>query len=71
MRSIRNGKLTASIDVGSVDQAITFIDTVFHNAVLGETVAKIVNVPTRVVDKGNVDYAEAYLQWALGNTRKY
>lgn len=71
MQSIRNGKLTASIDVGSVDQAITFIDTVFHNAVLGETVAKIVNVPTRVVDKGNVDYAEAYLQWALGNTRKY
>jgi hypothetical protein len=44
---------------------------VFHNAVLGETVAKIINVPTRVVDKGNVDYAEAYLQWALGNTRKY
>ncbi|NMH97870.1 hypothetical protein [Pseudonocardia acidicola] len=60
--------------MSSVDQAITFVDTVFHNAVLGSTVGKIVDVPTRVVDETDetdADYAEAYLQWAPAKTRKY
>lgn len=71
MESIRAGKLTASVDVGSVDQGFTFIDTIFHNAVLGESVGKIIDVPTRVVDKHNVDAAEAYMQWALATSAKY
>jgi ABC-type sugar transport system substrate-binding protein len=71
MESIRAGKLTASVDVGSVDQGMTFIDTVFHNAVLGESVGKVIDVPTRVVDKTNVDAAEAYMKWALAAPKKY
>ncbi len=71
MESIRAGKLTASVDVGSVDQGMTFIDTVFHNAVLGESVGKVINIPTRVVDKTNVDSAEAYMKWALAAPKRY
>lgn len=71
MESIRTGKLTASVDVNSVDQGMTFIDVVFHNAVLGESVGKVIDVPTRVVDKSNVDAAEAYMQWALATSKKY
>ncbi|WP_375492614.1 sugar ABC transporter substrate-binding protein [uncultured Jatrophihabitans sp.] len=71
MEAIRAGKLTASVDVGSVDQGTTFVDTVFHNAVLGEAVGKVIDVPTRVVDKHNVDAAEAYMQWALATPKKY
>lgn len=71
MESIRSGKLTASIDVGSVDQGTTFIDTVFHNVVLGESVGKIIDVPTRIVDKTNVDAAEAYMKWALAAPKRY
>jgi ABC-type sugar transport system substrate-binding protein len=71
MESIRAGKLTASIDVGSVDQGMTFIDTVFHNAVLGESVGKVIDVPTRVVDKTNVDSAQAYMKWALAAPKTY
>jgi ribose transport system substrate-binding protein len=71
MESIRAGKLTASVDVGSVDQGATFIDTVFHNVVLGDSVGKVINVPTRVVDTTNVDAAEAYMKWALAVPKKY
>ena len=69
--SIRAGKLTASIDVGSVDQGATFIDTVFHSVALGDSVGKVINVPTRVVDKTNVDAAEAYMKWALATPKRY
>jgi hypothetical protein len=39
--------------------------------VRGDSVAKVINVPTRVVDKTNVDAAEAYMQWALATPKKY
>jgi ribose transport system substrate-binding protein len=71
MQAIRAGKLTASIDVGGIDQGLTLIDTVFRNVVLGEYVDKMINVPTRVVEKSNVDAAEAYMKWALTPPKKY
>jgi len=71
MESIRAGKLTASVDVGSVDQGATSSRHVFHNVALGDSVGKVINVPTRVVDKTNVDAAEAYIKWALATPKKY
>lgn len=71
MQAIRAGKLTASIDVGSVDQGRGFVDAVFHSVVLGDQVARVINVPTRVVTKDNVDAAEAYIQGALSPSKTY
>lgn len=71
MDSIVAGKLTATIDVGSVDQGRTFIDTIFHSVVLGESVGKFIDVPTRVVTKTNVAAAQAYIKNALKPTKTY
>lgn len=71
MDAIKAGKLTASIDVGSVDQGRTFIDTIFRSVVLGETVAKIIEVPTKVVTKENVDAAKAYIQGNMHPSKTY
>lgn len=68
--SIRNGKLTATVNVGPVDMGREFIKSVFMTKVLGYSVDKIQNVPTIVVDKTNVDFVEAYSDWALGQEFK-
>lgn len=64
--SIRSGKLTATVNVGPVDQGREFIMAVFMHEALGYSVDKIINVPTNVVDVTNVDKAAAYTDWALG-----
>lgn len=69
--AIRKGRLTATVDVGGVDQGLTFIDTIFRNLVLGYSVDKFINVPTKVVDKSNVDLSDAYTSWALTAPKKY
>lgn len=71
MESIAAGKLTATVDVGSVDQGRSFIDAVFRSVVLGETVAKIIEVPTRVVTKENVAAAKAYIEGAMRPAKSY
>lgn len=68
--SIRKGKLTATVNVGPVDMGREFIKSVFMHEILGYTVDKIINVPTVVVDKENVDISVAYTDWALGTKRK-
>lgn len=71
MESIAAGKLTATVDVGSVDQGRSFIDAVFRSVVLGETVAKTIEVPTRVVTKDNVAAAKAYIEGAMRPAKSY
>lgn len=71
MESIAAGKLTATVDVGSVDQGRSFIDAVFRSVVLGETVAKIIEVPTRIVTKENVGAAKAYIEGAMRPPKSY
>jgi ribose transport system substrate-binding protein len=71
MQAIRDGKLTASIDVGSVDQGRAIVDTVFHSVVLGDVVDRVINIPTRVVTKDNVDAAQAYIQWGNSPAKTY
>lgn len=63
--SIREGKLTATVNVGPVDMGREFVMSVFMHDVLGYSVDKVLNVPTTVVDKDNVDVAESYVDWAL------
>jgi ribose transport system substrate-binding protein len=63
--SIRKGKLTATVDVGPVDHGRELIRAVFLHEVLGYSVGKVIDVPTQVIDKSNVDVAEAYTDWAL------
>ena len=69
--AIRKGRLTATVDVGGVDQGLTFIDTLFRYIVLGYSVDKFINVPTKVVDKTNVDLSDAYISWALQAPKKF
>lgn len=71
MDAIKAGKLSATVDVGSVDQGRAFIDAIFASVVLGESVDKVINVPTRVVTKTNVDAAEAYIKAVLNPKKKY
>lgn len=68
--SIRAGKLTATISVGAVDQGREFIKAVFMNRLLGYSIDKIINVPTILVDKNNVDMVDAYANWALKTDHK-
>lgn len=63
---IMAGRLTATVDVGPVEQGRYSIINIFHSLVLGDTVDKVTNVPTKVIDKSNVAPSLAYVMWALG-----
>ena len=67
-KAIREGGLTATIDVASVDQGLELIHTLFVHRVLGSSVARVLNQPTTVITKtkGNIDIADSYITWALG-----
>jgi ribose transport system substrate-binding protein len=71
MDAIRNGKLTASVDVNSVDNAIQMIDIAFQSVVLGNYVPKIANVATHLVTKDNVDAYAAYINGIMSPPKKY
>jgi ribose transport system substrate-binding protein len=64
-QAIRKGRLTATVDVGGVDQGIGAIQTVLAHQLLGMAVDRVINVPTVVVDKSNVEERDAYVAWAL------
>lgn len=68
---IRSGGLTATVDVGSVDQGREAIKAIFMHELLGYSLDKVINVPTILVDKENVDVPEAYVDWALAATESY
>jgi ribose transport system substrate-binding protein len=65
-KAIREGNLTATIDVASVDQGLELIHTVFVHRVIGSAVSRNLEQPTTVVTKDNVEMADAYVAWALG-----
>lgn len=71
MDSIRQGKLSATVDVNSVDMGTTMIDTLFQHEILGMTVAQFIRIPTIVVDKTNVDWAEAKIATSQAGPGKY
>ena len=71
MDSIRQGKLSATVDVNSVDMGTTMVDTLFDHEILGMTVAQFISVPTVVVDKTNVDWAEAKIAASQAGPGKY
>ena len=71
MDSIRQGKLTATVDVNSVDMGTTMIDTLFQHEILGMTVSQFIRIPTIVVDKVNVGYFEAKIAASQAGTGKY
>lgn len=64
-QAIREGRLTATVQVGGVAQGLWLIETLFASHALGMSVGKILNVPCNVVDKTNVDIPDAYAAWAL------
>jgi ABC-type sugar transport system substrate-binding protein len=71
MEAIKAGNLTATVDVGPVDTGLRLVETMFANKVLGYAVAPKVYVPTKVVDKSNVDIPLAYLNWAVNAPKSY
>ncbi len=71
MDSIRQGKLTATVDVNSVEMGRTMIDTLFQHEILGMTVAQFIRIPTIVVDQSNVDWAEAKIAASLAGPGNY
>ena len=70
-KAIAAGKLTATVDIGGIDQGQNLIETIFATVALGQTVTQIINNPTQVVDKDNYKWHQAYAQWALDTPRKY
>jgi ABC-type sugar transport system substrate-binding protein len=71
MDAIRSGKLTASVDVNSVDNAIHMIDIAFQAVVLKNYVPKISNITTHLVTKDNVDAYAAYINGIMSPPKKY
>ena len=71
MDSIRNDKLSATVDVNSVDMGKTMIDTLFQHEILGMTVAQFIEIPTVVIDKTNVGWAEAKIAASQAGPGKY
>jgi ribose transport system substrate-binding protein len=71
MESIRQGKLTATVDVNSVEMGRTMVDTLFEHEVLGMSVAQFIRIPTVVVDTSNVDWAEAKIAASQAGPGKY
>jgi ABC-type sugar transport system substrate-binding protein len=63
--SIQQGQLTATINVGPVEQGRQSIQTIFWNIVQGYVPPKVQDVRTLVVDKTNVEEPLAYVNWAL------
>lgn len=71
MDAIRSGKLTATVDVNSVDNGIQMIDTAFQSIVLGNYVPKINNITTHLVTKDNVETYAAYINGVMAPAKKY
>jgi len=71
MEVIKAGKLTATVDVNSIEMGRAMIDTLVAHEVLGEDVPQFVRIPTSVVDKSNVAWHEAVIQQALAAPAKY
>lgn len=71
MDSIRDGKLTATVDVNSIEMGTTMIDTLFQHEVLGMAVSQFIRIPTVVVDKSNVDWAQGRIADALAGNGSY
>ncbi|WP_170285732.1 sugar ABC transporter substrate-binding protein [Microbacterium rhizomatis] len=71
MDSIRDGKLTATVDVNSIEMGTTMVDTLFQHEVLGMTVSQFIRIPTVVVDKANVDWAEGLIADAMAGAGSY
>lgn len=70
-QKIREKKLTATVNIGGVDQGQNLIEAIFQTVVLGQTVTQFINNPTQVVDLSNVAWHEAYTQWALDAPKTY
>ena len=71
MEAIKAGKLTATVDVNSIEMGRTMVDTLVAHEVLGQTVPQFVRIPTVVVDKSNVDWNEGVIKEALDTSVKY
>ena len=63
--AIKADRFTATVDVGPVDQGRQSVRTIFESLLLGYTVDPIINVPTNVIDKSNVEVPLNYVEWAL------
>ena len=71
MEAIKAGKLTATVDVNSIEMGRTMVDTLVAHEVLGQTVPEFVRIPTVVVDKSNVEWNEGVIKEALATSVKY
>ena len=63
--SIKQNQLTATVNVGPVEQGRQSVQDIFWNTILGYVPPKVHDVPTLVVDKTNVEEPLAYVNWAL------
>jgi ribose transport system substrate-binding protein len=71
MEAIKAGKLTATVNVNSIEMGQTMIDTLVAHEVLGQTVPQFVRIPTIVVDKNNVDWNQEVIRSAMGTSAEY
>jgi ABC-type sugar transport system substrate-binding protein len=71
MEAIKAGKLTATVNVNSIEMGRMMVDTLVAHEVLGEAVSQFVRIPTVVVDKSNVNWNESIIKEAMAAKAKY
>lgn len=67
---IKRGRLTATVNVNPALIGHYAIEQLVRREVLGYTVSKILDVPTKVIDKSNVDEAMAFWNTVWGTPAK-
>ena len=70
-QAIKEGRLTATVYVGTIEQGINVARTILYHSQLGMDVDRIQNQPTAIVDSSNVDIFETYTQWALDSPKEF
>src|SRR5215207_901492 len=71
MEAIKAGKLTATVNVNSIEMGRMMVDTLVAHEVLGEAVSQFIRIPTVVVDKSNVTWNESIIKEAMAAKAKY
>ncbi|MGY1809822.1 sugar ABC transporter substrate-binding protein [Blastococcus sp. SYSU D00669] len=71
MEAIKAGKLTATVNVNSIEMGQMMVDMLVAHEVLGQAVPQFVRIPTIVVDKENVDWNEEVIRSAMSTGVEY
>lgn len=68
---VQSGQMAALVDVASIEQGRTLINTAFQYLALGASVGKVIDLPCVLYTKDNVAQEIASLSWVNSPPRRY